>query len=47
MPEINDELAKDISEFDTIEELKNSIKEKQEEQNKSRAKYETEEGRNG
>ena len=31
MPEINDELAKDISEFDTIEELKNSIKEKQEE----------------
>ena len=42
MPEINDDLAKDISEFDTIEELKNSIKEKQEEQNKSRAKYETE-----
>lgn len=42
MPEINDELAKDISEFDTIEELKNSIKEKQEEQNKTRAKYETE-----
>ena len=42
MPEINDELAKDISEFDTIEELKNSMKEKQEEQNKSRAKYETE-----
>ena len=42
MPEINDELAIDISEFDTIEELKNSIKEKQEEQNKTRAKYETE-----
>lgn len=42
MPEINDELAKDISEFDTIEELKNSIREKQEEQNKSKAKYETE-----
>ena len=42
MPEINDELAKDISEFDTIAELKNSIKEKQEEQNKSKAKYETE-----
>ena len=42
MPEINDELAKDISEVDTIEELKNSIKEKQEEQNKTRAKYETE-----
>lgn len=42
MPEINDELAKDISEFDTIDELKKSIKEKQEEQNKQRAKYETE-----
>ena len=42
MPEINDELAKDISEFDTIDELKKSIREKQEEQNKSRAKYETE-----
>ena len=42
LPEINDELAKDVSEFDTIEELKNSIKEKQEEQNKTRAKYETE-----
>jgi trigger factor len=42
MPEINDELAKDISEFDTIEELKNSIRTKQEEQNKSKAKYETE-----
>ena len=43
MPEINDELAKDISEFDTIDELKKSIREKQEEQNKQRAKYETEE----
>ena len=42
MPEINDELAKDISEFDTIDELKKSIREKQEEQNKSRVKYETE-----
>ena len=42
MPEINDELAKDISEFDTIDELKNSIREKQEEQNKTRAKYEIE-----
>ena len=42
IPEINDELAKDISEFDTIDELKKSIREKQEEQNKQRAKYETE-----
>lgn len=42
MPEINDELAKDISEFETLEELKNSIKEKQEEQNKMKAKNEIE-----
>jgi len=42
MPEINDELAKDISEFDTIEELRNSIREKQKEQNSTRAKHETE-----
>ena len=42
MPEINDELAKDISEFDTIEELKASIREKQTEQNEHRAKHETE-----
>lgn len=43
LPEINDEFAKDSSEFDTLDELKNSIKEKLEEENKSRAKYETEE----
>ncbi len=43
LPEINDEFAKDTSEFDTLAELKNSIKEKLEEENKSRAKYETEE----
>ena len=42
MPEINDELAKDISEFDTLDELKASIKEKQEKDNEQRAKYETE-----
>jgi len=42
LPEINDELAKDISEFDTLEELKASIRTKQEEQNKNKAKYETE-----
>ena len=42
MPEVNDELAKDISEFDTIDELKKSIREKLEESNKSKAKYETE-----
>ena len=43
LPEINDEFAKDASEFETLEELKNSIREKLEEENKSRAKYETEE----
>lgn len=42
MPEINDELAKDVSEFDTIDELKASIKESIEKQNESKAKYETE-----
>ena len=42
MPEINDELAKDISEYDTIEELKKSIRENQEKSNESKAKYETE-----
>ena len=43
MPEINDEFAKDCSEFETLEELKKSIKERIEEQNKSKEKYELEE----
>lgn len=43
LPEVDDEFAKDVSEFDTIKELKSSIKEKLEEENKSKAKYETEE----
>ena len=43
LPKLNDDFAKDASEFDTLDELKNSIKEKIEEQNKLRAKYETEE----
>ena len=42
LPALDDEFAKDVSEFDTLEELKKSIKEKLEEQNTSRAKYETE-----
>ncbi|MDR0979214.1 MAG: trigger factor [Lachnospiraceae bacterium] len=42
MPTIDDELAKDISEFDTLKELKASIKEKIEKENESKAKYETE-----
>ena len=43
LPEVDDEFAKDVSEFDSLEELKNSIKEKLEEENTRRAKYETEE----
>ena len=43
MPEINDEFAKDCSEFETLEKLKKSIKERIEEQNKSKEKYELEE----
>ena len=43
MPEINDEFAKDCSEFETLEELKKSIKERIEEQNKSKEKYELKE----
>ena len=43
MPEINDEFAKDCSAFETLEELKKSIKERIEEQNKSKEKYELEE----
>ena len=43
LPEVDDEFAKDVSEFDTIAELKASIKEKLEEENKSKAKYELEE----
>ncbi len=42
LPELNDDFAKDTSEFDTLEELKKSIKEKLEEENKNKAKYETE-----
>ena len=42
LPELDDEFAKDVSEFDTLDELKASIKEKLETQNADRAKYETE-----
>ena len=43
LPTLDDEFAKDVSEFDTIAELKNSIKEKLETENTNKAKYETEE----
>ena len=41
LPTLDDEFAKDVSEFDTLKELKESIKEKQQKQNDERAKYET------
>ena len=43
LPKIDDEFAKDVSEFDTVSELKNSIKEKLDTENAEKAKYETEE----
>ncbi len=42
LPELDDEFAKDVSEFDTLKELKADIKAKQEENAKQRAKYEIE-----
>lgn len=42
LPEINDEFAKDASEFDTLEDWKKSIREKQEKANESKAKIEME-----
>ena len=42
LPTLDDEFAKDVSEFDTLKELKESIKEKKQKQNDERAKYETE-----
>ena len=41
LPKLDDEFAKDVSEFDTLKELKEDIKAKQEKQNKEREKYET------
>ena len=43
LPKLDDEFAKDVSEFDTLDELKKSIKEKIETENKNKEKYETEE----
>ena len=40
LPELNDDFAKDTSEFDTLDELKASIKEKLEHENEHKAKYE-------
>ena len=43
LPELDDEFAKDVSEFDTLAELKASIKEKKQKENDNRAKREIEE----
>ena len=43
IPAVDDEFAKDVSEFETLKELKASIKEKLETESASKAKYETEE----
>ena len=41
--QLDDEFAKDVSEFDTLDELKASIKEKIDIENEQKEKYETEE----
>ncbi|MCI8759810.1 MAG: trigger factor [Clostridia bacterium] len=43
LPKLDDEFAKDVSEFDTLKELKEDIKQKQQKQNDDKAKYETQE----
>ena len=43
LPELDDEFAKDVSEFDSLEELKADIKAKQEKDNEARTKSELEE----
>ncbi len=42
LPKMDDEFAKDVSEFDTLEELKKDIKDKMQKENEEKAKYETE-----
>ena len=42
LPKLDDEFAKDVSEFETLKELKEDIKKKQQKQNDDKAKYETE-----
>ena len=42
LPQIDDEFAKDVSEFDTLKDLKASIKEKLVDEKKNKAKYELE-----
>ncbi len=42
LPKIDDEFAKDVSEFDTLAELKKDIKNKKKQENEARAKHEME-----
>ena len=42
LPALDDEFAKDVSEFDTLKDYKTSIKEKKQAQNDDKAKHETE-----
>ena len=42
LPQLDDEFAKDVSEFDTLKELKDSIKERLVKENEQKAKYEKE-----
>ena len=42
LPELDDEFAKDVSEFNTLKELKDSIKDKKQKENDSKAKREIE-----
>ena len=41
LPKLDDEFAKDVSEFDTLKELKEDIKTKKEKENSEKEKYET------
>ena len=43
LPKLDDEFAKDVSEFDTLKELKEDIKAKMEKENEQKVKYETQE----
>ena len=43
LPKLDDEFAKDVSEFDTLKELKDDIKAKLEKENEEKGKYETQE----
>ena len=43
LPKLDDEFAKDVSEFDTLKELKADIKAKMEKENEQKVKYETQE----